>query len=98
MNKPRPFVAAYDQQEQYAGYDGTSSPVNYQQDYQAYPQHHFDPNYDTTYYTQQQEPMISNYNLQDYGRNVPDENDQQKTTRRESRHVPNERPSVPHSH
>lgn len=45
-------------------------------------------------YAPQQEPMIQNTNYNVYDRNVPNEND---AVRRESRHVPNERPSVPHT-
>lgn len=97
--KPRPFVQAYDpteEQPHYAGYDGSQSPsTNYQQSYSQYDNNAYPHD---TYYAPQHEPMISNYNLYEYGRNVPDQNDyNNNTARRESRHVPNERPSVPHT-
>lgn len=108
--KPRPFVQAYNptyqEPQQYAGYDGTNSPPqdHYYNDYNQQP---YSNNYNTNayshdaYYAQQQEPMIpvstsatgiSNNN----GRNVPDENDYD-LSRKVSRHVPDEVPSVPHT-
>lgn len=108
--KPRPFVQAYNpaykEPQQYAGYDGTNSPPqdHYYSDYSQQP---YSSNYNTnvyshdSYYAQQQEPMIpvstsatgiSTGN----GRNVPDENDYD-LSRKVSRHVPDEVPSVPHT-
>lgn len=108
--KPRPFVQAYNptyqDPQQYAAYDGTNSPPQdrYYNDYNQQP---YSNNYNTntyshdTYYAQQQEPMIpvstsatgiSTSN----GRNVPDENDYD-LSRKVSRHVPDEVPSVPHT-
>ncbi|KAI8647463.1 hypothetical protein BD408DRAFT_398823 [Parasitella parasitica] len=110
--KPRPFVQAYNpafDEPQYAGYDGAHSPPQdsyygnvYNQPYNSTYDNNNNNNNTTAYshdvyYAQPQEPMIpASTSTTSNGRNVPDENDYD-LSRKVSRHVPNEAPSVPHT-